>query len=69
MITTNPLEDDSYVFVEPYFNSVAECKAYINFNSESIVKHLYNAFAGRKIKNIYCIPEKELQKIIENGNI
>ena len=70
MITANPLEDsDSYVFTEPHFTSPAECQMYVNMNIQNIVKHLYKHFDGKKIKNIYCVPEKQLNQLIENTKI
>lgn len=69
MSSSNPLEDDAYVFTEPYFSSISECQAYANFNIEIISKHLNIIFGGRKINNIYCVPEEQLQQFIENTNI
>jgi len=69
MITSNPLEKDSYVFTEPYFDSESECKMYLNVNIQHIIKHLFEHFDGKKVENIYCIPEKLLNQFIENRKI
>lgn len=63
-----PISDyeDTYVFMEPYFSSVAECHAYLNFNAPVVIEHLYKTFDGAKIKNIYCLSEKQLNQFIEN---
>ena len=67
MVTTNPLkESDSYVFTEPYFTSTAECHLYVNLNMRPIMRHLYDQFGGKKVANIYCIPEKQLNKFFDN---
>ncbi len=67
MLTSNPLaESDSYVFTEPYFDSVAECQMFVSVNIQPILKHLFKHFDGKKVKNIYCIPEKQLNQFIEN---
>ena len=66
MSTMTPLEDDTYIFTEPYFESVPECIVYINLNIARINIHLESKFgSGRPIKNLYCVPEKNLKKYIE----
>ena len=67
MVTNSPLEEsDSYVFTEPYFDSVAECSLFVNLNMRPIMRHLYDRFGGKKVANIYCIPEKQLNKFFDN---
>ena len=66
MATSSTEYEDTYVFTEPYFNSVAECHAYLNFNAPVVLKHLYKTFDGAKVKNIYCLSEKQLNQFIEN---
>ena len=70
MVANSPLEDsDSYVFTEPYFTSTAECRLYVNLNMRPIMRHLYDQFGGKKVANIYCIPEKQLNQFIENTRV
>jgi len=66
MSTMTPLEDDTYIFTEPYFESVQECIVYINFNWTHINMHLENKFGSeRPLKNLYCVPEKNLKKYLD----
>ena len=69
MVTSSPLEKDSYVFTEPYFDSVGECKMYTSINIQPIMKHLFEHFDGKKVKNLYCIPEKQLNQFLENTRV
>ncbi len=70
MSTMTPLEDDTYVFTEPYFESVPECIAYINLNIAHINTHLESKFGSeRPLKNLYCVPEKNLKKYLEEITI
>ncbi len=69
MTVTNPLDNDSYQFTDPHFKSLQECVMYVNFNIEGIRQHLSKNFPDREIANLYCVPEKNLKKHIENTTI
>tara|TARA_B100000073_G_scaffold99172_1_gene78843 strand:- start:377 stop:631 length:255 start_codon:yes stop_codon:yes gene_type:complete len=70
MVTNSPLEDsDSYVFTEPHFDSVPECQMFVSMNIQPILKHLFKHFDGKRVQNIYCVPEKQLNQFIENTRV
>ena len=70
MVTNSPLEDsDSYVFTEPHFDSVPECQMFVSMNIQPILKHLFKQFDGKRVQNIYCVPEKQLNQFIENTRV
>ena len=70
MATSSTEHADTYVFTEPYFESVPECIAYINLNIARINTHLESKFGSeRPLKNLYCVPEKNLKKYLEEITI
>lgn len=66
----NQEEISPYVFEQPAFESLEECKAFVYFKNALITQHL-QADVPEAIgyRSIYCVPEKGLSELIEKGFI
>lgn len=56
---------DTYLYTNPNFDTVDQCKDYVYFSADEIRRHMMIEFMGNQIDMIYCVREDKLQKIIE----
>tara|TARA_B100000902_G_scaffold168087_1_gene162830 strand:- start:116 stop:379 length:264 start_codon:yes stop_codon:yes gene_type:complete len=58
---------DLYVFTEPTFTNVDDCKTWAMVNPEAIIMETAEHYGNRLIENVFCVPEQSLQEQLQNG--
>ena len=56
---------DIFVFTQPQFQNTTECVEYVQQNTRALMFRLYKEYPGDKLDRIMCIPEENVEKIIE----
>lgn len=66
MATMHPGGDvEVFMFTEPTFESVEQCLAYPQTNSQAIIRKLAEEFKGAPIQNLLCATEEQIKKAFE----
>lgn len=61
-------EKNVYVFTKPAFDTVEQCKTYVQQNGESITKHLFLQFGPKdQMDRLLCVQEEKLKKFLEEA--
>lgn len=64
-ITMTDGSRDIFVFTKPQFQSTTQCVEYVQQNSRALMYRLYKEYPGDKLDRIMCIPEENVEKILE----
>ena len=62
-----PTGQDIYVFTKPTFGSSQECIQYVQENPQALQFKLQMEFPGDKLHQMVCVPEENIQKILQNS--
>ena len=57
---------DLYIISEPSFTEPAQCLAFVEQNTPSLVNKAYVEYGGREVDEIYCIEEQRLRQVIKS---
>ena len=58
---------DLYVFTDPVFETVEECKEWAMTNPGPIIMETAEHYGRRPIENVFCVPEESLKEQLQNG--
>ena len=64
MMGSQGLNEDLYIIQDPSFGSVQECVGYVQQYDPVLVEKAQTEYPGRNVKNIYCVPEENLQNLM-----
>ncbi|MBR19856.1 MAG: hypothetical protein CMA64_06885 [Euryarchaeota archaeon] len=58
-----------YIFTDPSFTSSEQCIEFVKQpeNGQMIAWKLKNEFPLQTMQNVYCVPENEMEKILEKS--
>lgn len=59
-------QKDLFVYYEPYFYSIEECKNYINNNLGKYHYDMAKVFPEDKIEKIYCTPNTKVSQMMKD---
>ena len=57
---------DVFVFYDPYFHSVEECKEHVNENLPNILFKLTKPFPNDKVEKLYCVDNEKASKFMKD---
>ena len=64
MISPMYPHSDIYIISDPTFMSSEQCVQFVGIESQGLVNRARSEFMGRNVDNIYCMEEKELEKLL-----
>ena len=56
---------DTFVYLEPKFNTVEQCQSYVYHQAPEIRKHMMIEYQGKGIEMVYCVRENRLKEILQ----
>ena len=56
---------DTFLYLEPEFNSVEQCQSYVYHQAPEIRKHMMIEYEGKSIETVYCVRENKLKDILQ----
>lgn len=56
---------DTFVYLEPEFNSVEQCQRYVYHQAPEIRNHMMIEYEGKSIETVYCVRENKLKEILQ----
>lgn len=57
---------DSFVYLEPEFETVEMCSQYVREQSNAIGQHMQMEFGqGRRVEQVFCMQKHMLEKFLE----
>ena len=66
MIGTQPDgSKDTFLYLEPEFNTVEQCQQYVYHQAPEIRKHMMIEYNGKSIDTVYCVRENKLKEILQ----
>ncbi|MAS63612.1 MAG: hypothetical protein CL815_00095 [Coraliomargarita sp.] len=65
MVHTNG-DKDLFVFTDPYFETSQECISYVQENQNAVMLRLAREFPNNNLDKIMCVPEENVEKIMES---
>ena len=63
------LEKDTYIWQQPNFNSVEECKNFVANNNTPIYITLKQNFPNDTLDRLLCVNEEKLRKFLQEGPV
>lgn len=61
------LDKDTYIWKQPTFDNLEQCREWVQNNNASIFLHLKSVFPNDRMDRLLCINQERLQDFIENG--
>lgn len=58
-------EKDVFIWSNPYFESMQECKVWVQENNFDIYTHLMKEFPGDQLDRLLCVQEDKLRQFLE----
>ena len=56
---------DTFVYLEPEFDTVEQCQSYVYHQAPEIRKHMMIEYQGKGIEMVYCVRENKLKDILQ----
>ena len=63
------LEKDTFIWSNPTFNSVEECKDFVKNNNVPIFLTLKQNFPNDEMDRLLCVNEEKLKKFLQEGPV
>jgi len=64
---TQEIESSMYVFQEPYFYEMQECKDHVQDDLQTIFGHLYLNYGPNAMpQQIYCVDSRRLEEFMDD---
>ena len=60
-------EKDIYIWSNPYFQSMQECKVWVKENNFDIYNHLRKEFPGDQLERLLCVEEDKLREFLQQS--
>ena len=61
------LEKDTYIWQQPNFDTVEQCREYVANNNTAIFFHLKQVFPNDNLDRLLCVNQEKLKQFIEEG--
>jgi len=56
---------DTFLYLEPEFDTVEQCQEYVYRQAPEIKKHMMIEYQGKPIEMVYCVREDKLEKVLQ----
>ena len=56
---------DTFLYMEPEFDTVEQCQKYVYRQAPEIKRHMMIEFQGKPIDTVYCMRQDKLKKLLE----
>lgn len=63
--TYNDGTNDTYLYVQPTFETLEQCQQYVYENSTIIRQNMWNEYDGKPIDRVFCIEENKLKQFLQ----
>jgi len=56
---------DTYLYFQPEFNTVEECKEHVMVYAGQIKNQMFLEFSGKPIEQVFCIRQDRIQDVLQ----
>ena len=56
---------DTFLFFEPEFDTVEQCKEYVYRQAPAIKRQMMIEYQGKPIDTVFCVREDKLKKVLQ----
>lgn len=56
---------DTFLYLEPEFDTVEQCQEYVYRQAPEIKKHMMIEYQGKGIDTVFCVRENKLKDILQ----
>ena len=69
VMLVNSALQDLYIIEEPQFETTRECVQFVMLYNELIIAKAQSEYPDRKIADIYCVPQEQLDQLYKQVKI